>query len=1166
MFILRYVYLPIAVFTLLFSVALAEDGVWQKVSSPYVLGQTEELSIGHYGGTRYIFAADTSEFGTLWMTTDNGQWWDRSHDLEGHYHPRVVIQENDFQFGWTIARNSGGTDDFAGPYRTTNRGEQWNLRDTGLEDSKRIYALDADQSSTDMDVAYIGCIGVSGNNFKKLFKTTNGGASWLLSQTGFPTDAAGVVYDISISQSQPNIIWCAFYGQQGGLFRSFNGGENWEYIAFDGARQARAVAVDPNDPDKVYVTATNSEQIFKSVNATSPNPTWEQIADEFGRCWNITVDNSGNAYFPFNLAGDYGDFVGRYDGSQFTLLPTGVTFLCNRQAYSVAVDPLDTDIICVGTKLFFEFSDDFGATFDQRVDGTNPERTTAFDVDLPVMCVTRGSRIYKSTDRGLHWTARICNLEGRVSDIQKDWGEASLWYAGLWAVDGPHGSLYASWDDGDAWFKNWYFFGLGIRVLSLMPDSVYLSDYVYLGVEGMGAETGKFLWSSNNGQSWYESYPSSDPLIRSISVHSTSPEKIIIADYGGGAYRSTDRGQSWEQIISGLSNTDSWKINYCPGQPDIALIGTEAGVFKCTNINDATPTWSAANYGASADTVVAIDFHANDNSIVLRSTKDDGVGTTYISADTARSWIEINTGLNDLIIHDIASDIDYPDTFYVATDDGVYKLKNPVKSGTISSPGATWGPGLVIVNGDVTVESDATLIIEEGTEVLFVYDFDKDGGGASPAKSELIVNGKLKALGNENEPIVFMSSDPNPEAGDWYGIRALAGSIDSLAYCEIRHAEYGIKAESPSVLVVENCTIKDNYTAGIHMTSPPTSTKIRYSNISDCGTYGIYASGNEFLAHSDTISGNRYGIYYIGDDSPTIESCLITYPRFSPISSYYGIYADSPSGTAEVTVSADSIHGFDQGGIYFHKIVSKGVITKTKIVSCSVFGIRYEYSNADILGGGASNKNHIEDNTYGLHMSGSGSPDVRRTKFLNNASYGAYIAETCSPNFGTEADSGRNSFIREGSYAAYYDLYKAGILSVQAQNNWWEEDPPTSAEIYNALYDPWLDRDLLHRIAPDWDRPELTQDFDLAKAYPNPFNPTTIISFNLSSPQFVTVKVFNIMGQEVRVVFAGHGSAGENTVVWDGKNDRGKPVSAGVYLVQMQTSERQRTIKTTVLK
>jgi hypothetical protein len=73
--------------------------------------------------------------------------------------------------------------------------------------------------------------------------------------------------------------------------------------------------------------------------------------------------------------------------------------------------------------------------------------------------------------------------------------------------------------------------------------------------------------------------------------------------------------------------------------------------------------------------------------------------------------------------------------------------------------------------------------------------------------------------------------------------------------------------------------------------------------------------------------------------------------------------------------------------------------------------------------------------------------------------------------------------------------------------------------------------------------------------YPNPFNPETIISFNLPRKDNVSVKIFNVKGQLVNTLLNKEMEAGENTVTWTGNDNNGNPVGSGVYFYQIQTTD-----------
>ena len=90
--------------------------------------------------------------------------------------------------------------------------------------------------------------------------------------------------------------------------------------------------------------------------------------------------------------------------------------------------------------------------------------------------------------------------------------------------------------------------------------------------------------------------------------------------------------------------------------------------------------------------------------------------------------------------------------------------------------------------------------------------------------------------------------------------------------------------------------------------------------------------------------------------------------------------------------------------------------------------------------------------------------------------------------------------------------------------------------------------------------------FVLHDNYPNPFNPTTQIRFDLPTNDNVNLTIYNMLGQKVKVFSINNISAGYHQITWDATNDIGDPVSAGVYLYQLQTSEFVKTKKMILLK
>ncbi|MGE5692981.1 MAG: T9SS type A sorting domain-containing protein, partial [Candidatus Zixiibacteriota bacterium] len=90
--------------------------------------------------------------------------------------------------------------------------------------------------------------------------------------------------------------------------------------------------------------------------------------------------------------------------------------------------------------------------------------------------------------------------------------------------------------------------------------------------------------------------------------------------------------------------------------------------------------------------------------------------------------------------------------------------------------------------------------------------------------------------------------------------------------------------------------------------------------------------------------------------------------------------------------------------------------------------------------------------------------------------------------------------------------------------------------------------------------------FELSQNYPNPFNPTTTIRYFLPKREKVTLEIFNLLGERVRALSEQEQMAGEHTAVWDGKDERGKTMSSGIYFYQLRGEGFSETKKMLLLK
>ena len=84
--------------------------------------------------------------------------------------------------------------------------------------------------------------------------------------------------------------------------------------------------------------------------------------------------------------------------------------------------------------------------------------------------------------------------------------------------------------------------------------------------------------------------------------------------------------------------------------------------------------------------------------------------------------------------------------------------------------------------------------------------------------------------------------------------------------------------------------------------------------------------------------------------------------------------------------------------------------------------------------------------------------------------------------------------------------------------------------------------------------------------YPNPFNPVTKLRYTIPKNSLVSIIIYDMLGRQVKTLVNQTQDAGYASVIWDATNDYGKPVSAGIYLYQIQTGEYIQTKKMVLLK
>ncbi len=94
----------------------------------------------------------------------------------------------------------------------------------------------------------------------------------------------------------------------------------------------------------------------------------------------------------------------------------------------------------------------------------------------------------------------------------------------------------------------------------------------------------------------------------------------------------------------------------------------------------------------------------------------------------------------------------------------------------------------------------------------------------------------------------------------------------------------------------------------------------------------------------------------------------------------------------------------------------------------------------------------------------------------------------------------------------------------------------------------------------------IPKTYEVSQNYPNPFNPSTVIKYGLPEASYVSIKIYNMLGQEVRTLVSGQKSAGTYNVQWNGDDSYGNQVSSGAYIYRIVAGNFVQVRKMVLLK
>lgn len=607
-----------------------EDGglTWRNISDGYFkTGSIGAIAVAEsdpnviYVGTGEACPRGNVSHGDgVYKSTDGGRTWvnvglrDTRHIARIRIHP----QNPDLVYVAALGHVFGPNEE-RGIFRSKDGGKTW---EKVLFVDDKTGAIDLAMDPTNPRILYAAFWQVlrqpwtliSGGPGSGLYKTTDGGDTWTKLTTGLPQGIKGRI-GVAVSPARPDRVWAIVEAEDGGVFRSDDGGRSWRLVNKERKLRQRAwyyshIYADPKDPDTVYVL---NVQFFKSIDG--------------GRTFDITIraphgdhhdlwinPNNPQIMINGNDGGANVTFNGGQTWSPQSNQPTA-------QFYRVAVDNRFPYYV-------------YGAQQDNTTVAI-ASRTTGPGIDRPDWYPVGGGEsgyviphpqdpniVYAGSYGGLitrydHRTRQARNItawpQTAVGEAAKNLRYRFQWNAPI--LISPHDPkviyhaaqvLLRSTDEGQTWqeispdltrndtSKQEYSGGpitrdnTGVEVygtIFALAESPRQAGLIWAGTDD------GLVWvTRNGGKNWENVTPRELPewgTVNAIEASPHDPATAYIAvhryrldDYRPYIFKTNDYGKTWKKIVRGLPENDFVRVvREDPVRRGLLYAGTETGVY-----------------------------------------------------------------------------------------------------------------------------------------------------------------------------------------------------------------------------------------------------------------------------------------------------------------------------------------------------------------------------------------------------------------------------------------------------------------------------------------------------------------------------------------------------------------------------------------------------------